>query len=236
MQLNNEGTGAKKWLPACTGVAPRLQVPCSPPLPHSVCRSDLTQKCLFSCALNSEGLVCAALSPFAANHYASCLPFLQGQGGVEGEIPGFCSIILYFTPRFPGTVKFCNALGMFLLCFKDSSWQGPEESTSAEPKGVFSGCGAEIPSLAFLKKGMLKGADTRTLYPFTALLLLVPSPAVLWVLLSELSGPVRHNPPSLLAREGDSAFSIAEMTYSMEGLHLLLENHISSFCPGHAAE
>lgn len=145
------------------------------------------------------------------------------------------SFSISFTPRFPGTAEFCNALDMFLLCFKDSSWQGPEESTSAEPKGVSSGCGTEIPSLAFLKKSMLKGADPRTLYPFTALFLLVLSSAVLWVLLSELSGPVRHKPPSLLAREGDSVFSIAEMTKSMEGLHLLLENHISSFCPGHAA-
>lgn len=58
---------------------------------------------------------------------------------------------------------------MFLLCIKDSSWQGPGESASAEPKYVLSGHRAEIPSLAFLKKSVLKGADTRTLFVYCSL-------------------------------------------------------------------
>lgn len=207
------GPGGKKWPPEHTAVAPSLQVPCSPPLPPSVCRSDLTQKCFFSCLLNSDGLVCAALSPFAANHCGSCLPFLQGRGGVEGGILGFCSIVLCLTLRFPGTVDVCDALGMVLLCIKDSSRHGPGEST-AEPRGVLSGHGAEIPGLAYLKRSVLKGANTRTLYLFAALFLLVSSLAFFWVLLSELSGPVRHKPPSLWAREGGSTFTIAEMTVS----------------------
>lgn len=89
------------------------------------------------CVLTSDGLMCAALSPFAANHWASCLPFLQGQGGLEPEVLGFCSIVLCFTPRFPGTVELCDALGIVLLCTKNSSWQGLGENTSTELKGIF---------------------------------------------------------------------------------------------------
>lgn len=147
----------KKWPPDCKAVALSLQVPWSLPLPCSMCMSDLMQKRLFSCTLNSNGLVCAALSPFAPKHCSSCLPFLQGQGDMEGEILGFYSIVLSFTPRFPGTVEVCDALGMVLLCIKDSSQQGPAESASAELRSVLSGHEANIAGLVFLKKYVLKG-------------------------------------------------------------------------------
>lgn len=151
------GLWGKKWPPECKAVALSLQVPWSPPLPCSLCMSDLMQKCLFSCTPNSNGVVCAALSPFTPKHCASCLPFLQGQEEVEGGILGFCSIVLSFTPRFPGTLEVCNALGMVLLCIQDSSQQGPAESASAEPRAVLSGHEADIAGLVFLNKYVLKG-------------------------------------------------------------------------------
>lgn len=135
------GLWGKKWPPECKAVALSLQVPWSPPLPRSMCMSDLMQKCLFSCTPNSNGMVCAAL----------------GQGEVEGEILGFCSIVLSFTPRFPGTLEVCNALGMVLLCIQDSSQQGPAESASAESRAVLSRHEADIAGLVFLKKYVLKG-------------------------------------------------------------------------------
>lgn len=50
---------------------------------HTMCRSDLMQRCLFLCALISDGSVCAALPLLAANHSTTCLPSLRGQGGVK---------------------------------------------------------------------------------------------------------------------------------------------------------
>lgn len=42
--------------------------------------------------MSSDDLVYAALPPFAEDYCASCLPFPQGQRGMEGEVLGFYNI------------------------------------------------------------------------------------------------------------------------------------------------
>lgn len=158
----------KKWPSECTGVAPRLQVPAHLPF-HALCAGVTWHRsAAFFCVLHSAGLECAALSPFATNHCASCLSFLQGKGVVEGAILVSAALSSLSLVDFLAQSNFV----MHWVCFcsaSDSSWQGSGEGTSAEPKGVLSEHRAEIPSLAFLKKNVLKGAGTRTLFVYCSL-------------------------------------------------------------------
>lgn len=196
------GLGRKKQnVPECAVVAPRLQVPGSPPLP--VLRAEVTWCRSASsrarwAVMAQRVLLCL---PLQQTTVLAVCPFCKDREVWRTENEVFWSTVLCFTPWFPGAVKLCDGLDMFLLFIKDSSWQGPEESTSAEPKGVISAHETEISSLAFLKEYV--GWDR---YKVSFCLLLFSHwsllPSVYWVLLSEFSGLVRHKPPSVVIRKG----------------------------------
>jgi len=194
------------------------------------------QKCLFSCMLNSDGLVRAALSPFAANHCGSCLPFLQGLGAVEGEILGFCSIILCFRLRFPGTVKLCNALGIVLLCIRQLLAQSRRKHISRTKRCSFRRWGRDVWSCFFKEMCVEEGRYKDFLYVYCSF------PAGLFPS-SFLGLPFRAQwtcqaQATLTVSEGRGQFFQYSRDHCqlMEGLQLLLENHILSFCPGHVAQ
>lgn len=123
----------KQSVPECAVVAPRLPVPSSPPLPVVCAEVTRCRSASFVCT-EQWWLLCLPLQQTAL--LAVC-PFCKDQGGVKdrkGVSERLFSVSLLdflaqsnFVMDWTG---FCSA--------SRTAQPGPEESTSAEPKGILS--------------------------------------------------------------------------------------------------
>lgn len=149
----------------------------------------------------------AALPPLAANHSASCLPFLQGQGCVKdrkGVSERLFSVSLL---DFLAQSNFVMDWTCFCSASRTTLDQVEKKAHQQNQKAFFQHM-RERCLVLFFSKILLNGTDLylftafKGLYLFTAFFPLVSSPSVYWLLLSELREIVRHKPLSMVIRKG----------------------------------